>query len=96
MANFARGRGCGYCHHTGYRGRKGIFEMMAMNSAIREMTFNREPTQTIRKRARQTGMRPQSRLRITLRLDHRQLRQEFMQIGAAAVARYHKRNLRLV
>src|SRR5438067_2723010 len=56
-ATFARGQGCGYCHHTGYRGRKGIFEMMAMNAAIREMTFNREPTQTIRKRARQTGMR---------------------------------------
>src|SRR6476661_2021352 len=55
-AQFARGTGCNYCHHTGYRGRKGIFEMMAMNAAIREMTFNREPTQTIRKKARQTGM----------------------------------------
>lgn len=55
-AQFARGTGCNYCHHTGYRGRKGIFEMMAMNSTIREMTFNREPTQTIRKKARQTGM----------------------------------------
>jgi type IV pilus assembly protein PilB len=56
-ASFARGQGCNYCHHTGYRGRKGIFELMAMNSTIREMTFNREPTQQIRKRARQTGMR---------------------------------------
>jgi type IV pilus assembly protein PilB len=57
VANFYRGQGCNYCHHTGYRGRKGIFEMMAMNSTIREMTFNREPTQTIRRKARQTGMR---------------------------------------
>jgi type IV pilus assembly protein PilB len=56
-ATFARGQGCNYCHHTGYRGRKGIFELMAMNSTIREMTFNREPTQQIRKKARQTGMR---------------------------------------
>lgn len=56
-AQFARGQGCNYCHHTGYRGRKGIFEMMAMNSTIREMTFNREPTQQIRKKARMTGMR---------------------------------------
>jgi type IV pilus assembly protein PilB len=56
-ASFARGQGCNYCHHTGYRGRKGIFELMAMNSTIREMTFNREPTQQIRKKARQTGMR---------------------------------------
>src|SRR5271156_2192303 len=39
-ATFMRGRGCNHCNHTGYRGRKGIFEMMAMNSTIREMTFN--------------------------------------------------------
>jgi type IV pilus assembly protein PilB len=56
-AQFARGQGCNYCHHTGYRGRKGIFEMMAMNSTIREMTFNRSPSQEIRRKARQTGMR---------------------------------------
>ncbi|MFO0809194.1 MAG: GspE/PulE family protein [Gemmataceae bacterium] len=56
-ATFMRGQGCSYCHHTGYRGRKGIFEMMAMSGGIREMTFNREPTQSIRRKARQTGMR---------------------------------------
>jgi type IV pilus assembly protein PilB len=56
-ANFQRGRGCNYCHHTGYRGRKGIFEMLRMNGAMREMTFNREPTQAIRRQARLLGMR---------------------------------------
>jgi type IV pilus assembly protein PilB len=56
-ANFQRGRGCAYCNHTGYRGRKGIFEMMRLNSTIREMTFKREPTQTIRRQARLLGMR---------------------------------------
>jgi type IV pilus assembly protein PilB len=56
-ANFMRGRGCNYCHHTGFRGRLGIFEMMKLNSAIREMTFNREPTQAIRRQARLLGMR---------------------------------------
>jgi type IV pilus assembly protein PilB len=56
-ATFMRGRGCGHCNHTGYRGRKGIFEMMRMNSTIREMTFKREPTQTIRRQARLLGMR---------------------------------------
>jgi type IV pilus assembly protein PilB len=57
QANFCRGRGCSYCHHTGYRGRKGIFELLRMNSAMREMTFNREPTQAIRRQARLLGMR---------------------------------------
>ncbi len=56
-ATFMRGRGCGHCNHTGYRGRKGIFEMMRLNSTIREMTFKREPTQTIRRQARILGMR---------------------------------------
>jgi type IV pilus assembly protein PilB len=56
-ANFMRGRGCAYCHHTGYRGRMGIFELMKLNAAIREMTFNREPNQTIRRQARLMGMR---------------------------------------
>jgi type IV pilus assembly protein PilB len=56
-ATFMRGRGCNYCHHTGYRGRQGIFELMRMNSALREMTFSREPTQAIRRQARLLGMR---------------------------------------
>jgi type IV pilus assembly protein PilB len=56
-ANFLRGRGCNHCNHTGYRGRIGIFEMMRLNSQIREMTFAQAPTQQIRRAARQTGMR---------------------------------------
>jgi type IV pilus assembly protein PilB len=56
-ATFQRGRGCAYCNHTGYRSRKGIFEMLRMNGAIREMTFNREPAQAIRRQSRLHGMR---------------------------------------
>lgn len=56
-ATFMRGRGCANCNHTGYRGRKGIYEMMRMNNIVREMCFNREPTQAIRRQARLAGMR---------------------------------------
>jgi type IV pilus assembly protein PilB len=56
-ANFLRGRGCPNCNHTGYRGRKGIFEMLRMNAAIRDMTFSRAPAQVIRRQARLLGMR---------------------------------------
>jgi type IV pilus assembly protein PilB len=56
-ATFMRGRGCNHCNHTGYRGRLGIFEMMRMTGAMREMTFKREPTQSIRRQARLLGMR---------------------------------------
>ncbi len=56
-AKFFRGRGCNHCYHSGYRGRLGIFEMLRMNPALREMTFNRAPTQEIRRQARLLGMR---------------------------------------
>jgi type IV pilus assembly protein PilB len=55
-ATFMRGRGCGYCNHTGYRGRSGIFELLEFNAAIREMTFNRDHAPDIRRRARSSGM----------------------------------------
>jgi type IV pilus assembly protein PilB len=56
-AKFSRGRGCNHCYHSGYRGRQGIFEMLRMNSGLREMTFTRAPTQEIRRQARLLGMR---------------------------------------
>ena len=55
-ATFVKGKGCGKCGHTGYRGRRAVFELMGMNAAIREMTFKGEPTQAIRRQARLFGM----------------------------------------
>jgi type IV pilus assembly protein PilB len=56
-ANFMRGKGCNHCQHSGYRGRKAVFEMMTMNSTLREMTFRGEATQNIRRQACLFGMR---------------------------------------
>lgn len=56
-AVFNRGKGCKTCSHTGYKGRKAVFELMMMNSAIREMTFRSEPSQNIRRQARLFGMK---------------------------------------
>jgi type IV pilus assembly protein PilB len=56
-ANFMRGKGCSHCNKTGYRGRMGIFELMAMTGQIRELTFKGEPTQNLRRVARKQGMR---------------------------------------
>ena len=56
-AVFRRGKGCNHCSHTGYRGRKAVFELMMMNSTIREMTFRSEPAQNIRRQARLFGMK---------------------------------------
>ncbi|MSR58935.1 MAG: type II/IV secretion system protein [Planctomycetaceae bacterium] len=56
-AKFMQGKGCAYCQHTGYRGRKAVFELMLMNSTIRDMTFKSEPSQSIRRQAQMLGMR---------------------------------------
>jgi type IV pilus assembly protein PilB len=55
-ANFMKGRGCSHCQQSGYRGRMGIYELMLMNSKIRELAFEGAPTQVIRKAAVSHGM----------------------------------------
>ncbi|TWT99958.1 Type II/IV secretion system protein [Botrimarina colliarenosi] len=55
-ATFMRGRGCNNCGGSGYRGRLGVFELMTMNSRVRELTFQGASTQEIGKEARRLGM----------------------------------------
>jgi type IV pilus assembly protein PilB len=52
-----KGTGCSACSNTGYKGRLGIFEMIELNSEIRELAFKRAPTTDLRKAARAAGMR---------------------------------------
>ena len=54
-ATFMRGKGCTSCQKTGFRGRIGIYEMMIIDSRIREMIFKNESTTTIRKYAISDG-----------------------------------------
>ncbi len=53
-----KGAGCSKCQGTGFKGRLGIFEMVEMNSEIRELAFSKAPTSELRKAARAGGMRP--------------------------------------
>jgi type IV pilus assembly protein PilB len=54
--SFYKGAGCDNCRGTGYKGRKGIFEIMVMTTRLRELAFNIAPTDEIRKQARREGM----------------------------------------
>ncbi len=56
-AQMTRGKGCSNCQHSGYRGRLAVFELLVMNSTLREMTFRSEPAQNIRRQARLFGMK---------------------------------------
>lgn len=59
---FYYGRGCSTCNDTGYKGRKGIFELLVVNDAIRALINERAPTVVVRQKAVELGM-------VTLRED---------------------------
>lgn len=50
-----RGKGCGHCRGTGYKGRKAIAELLRMNDELRELIIARAPIRTIKERARAHG-----------------------------------------
>ncbi|MBX7168243.1 MAG: Flp pilus assembly complex ATPase component TadA [Pirellulales bacterium] len=56
-AQFMRGKGCGNCQRTGFRGRLGIFELLLMQAKVRELAFQGASAQEIRKVATAGGMR---------------------------------------
>ena len=55
-ATFMRGKGCNSCQKSGFRGRVGIYEMLIVDSKIREMIFASSPAQEIREHAISAGM----------------------------------------
>ena len=54
-ANFMRGKGCNSCQKTGFRGRIGIYELMMVDSQVRQMIFENQSTTEIRKYAISDG-----------------------------------------
>ena len=54
--SFHYGKGCEICNFTGYKGRKGIYELLKISDPIREMINNREPGTLIRQKAIELGM----------------------------------------
>jgi len=60
--NFFYGKGCDACNQTGYKGRKGIYELLKITDPLREMINERAPTVTLKEKAIELGM-------VTLRQD---------------------------
>ncbi len=50
------GRGCDRCHHTGYKGRLGIFEIMNVTDALRAAILEGAPSTELRELAVSSGM----------------------------------------
>src|SRR5437667_388891 len=59
---FYCGKGCDACNNTGFKGRKGIYELMKITDPLRELINERAPTVVLRQKAVELGM-------VTLRQD---------------------------
>jgi len=51
------GKGCDVCHHSGYMGRVGIYELIEMDDDIRQMVIARKTASEIKAEAIKKGMR---------------------------------------
>lgn len=60
--SFYTGSGCSACGNSGYKGRKGLYELLDMSDPIRDMITKRAPTLELRQKAIELGM-------VTLRQD---------------------------
>ena len=54
--NFYYGKGCETCNQTGYKGRKGIYELLNMSDPLREMINQRAPSVVMKQKAIELGM----------------------------------------
>jgi type IV pilus assembly protein PilB len=60
--SFHYGKGCDACNQTGYKGRKGLYELMKITDPLRELINERAPTVALKEKAIELGM-------VTLRQD---------------------------
>ncbi len=54
---FKKGQGCGQCHGSGYKGRKGIAELLLFDDRMRELIVSRAPISQIKALAAESGTR---------------------------------------
>jgi len=54
---FYEGEGCDECKHTGYKSRTAIYEVLVVDSEIRELIMTRKSADIIKEKAVKRGMR---------------------------------------
>ena len=54
--SLVKGKGCGSCNNTGYRGRVGLYEVMDISDELREMILCGASAMELKNRAVEEGM----------------------------------------
>jgi general secretion pathway protein E len=78
-----RGRGCGHCRGTGYRGRRAIAEILVLDDELRETIGQRNSITAVRRAARERGMRSIRRVGLDLVLEGRTTLEELDRVTFA-------------
>ncbi|NWK55501.1 type II/IV secretion system protein [Verrucomicrobiaceae bacterium N1E253] len=53
---FYTGRGCDVCDQSGYKGRRGLFELLDVTDSLRDLITDRAPTVVLKQKAIELGM----------------------------------------
>jgi MSHA biogenesis protein MshE len=56
--SFKKGNGCTYCHHTGYKGQVGIYEMLELNTELGNALRQNDTTEFIRLAKKAPNFKP--------------------------------------
>ena len=56
--HFYTGRGCEDCGHSGYKGRRGLYELLDITDPIRDLIAEKAPTVVMKQKAIELGMVP--------------------------------------
>jgi len=54
--DFYTGQGCDVCNHSGYKGRRGLFELLDINDTLCDLITDRVPTVVLKQKAIEMGM----------------------------------------
>ncbi|MEJ2032103.1 MAG: type II secretion system ATPase GspE [Deltaproteobacteria bacterium] len=75
-----RGQGCEHCMQIGYRGRTGIYELLAVDDAIRELVLRKSDSPAIKSAAMNNGMIPLREAGLAQAMNGRTSLEEIMRV----------------
>ena len=78
--SFRKGAGCGQCHNSGFKGRRGIYEVMEVTPAIRRMIHQAAPSHALRATLRRSEIKSLREEGVLLALDHQSNLEEVLRV----------------
>ena len=82
--DFQKGKGCGDCRGTGYKGRHAVAEILRLDDELREMIVAKEPVRQVKEAARRKGTRTLTETALDVAQSGRTTLEEVRRVTVAA------------